>query len=171
VSLLEERLGISTETEKNIVEIDLTLPEDDIDGLYFNEQKVRAVFERGENGAYYSRDILFLSARNIHDDNNVDLLTEYLNSTRRANGGSIKGQIANALGIEDANTVEMFLPENPMGIKQYHSVNCWYWLCTPSSGSAASFWFVYTFGAAGTNAASAVGGCAPAFRVGDNRHG
>jgi hypothetical protein len=165
VSLLEERLGISTETEKNIVEIDLTLPEDDIDGLYFNEQKVCAVFERGEDGAYYSRDILFLSARNYVDNNGDDVLTGYLNSVSHEDGDNIKDQIADALGVEDANTVELFLPGKKAGEKQYHGADYWYWLGGKWPGSADRFCRVDGNGGATNGNASAVGGCAPAFRI------
>jgi hypothetical protein len=41
----------------------------------------------------------------------------------------------------------------------------WYWLASPSSGSAFIFCIAYNSGRAGTNSASYVGGCAPAFCV------
>jgi hypothetical protein len=50
-------------------------------------------------------------------------------------------------------------------IKRYNGGRDWWWLNSPSSGSAAYFCYVYTNGAANYHNASAVGGCAPAFCV------
>jgi hypothetical protein len=50
-------------------------------------------------------------------------------------------------------------------IKRYNGGRDWWWLDTPSSGSAASFCISNNNGYAGNNTASAVGGCAPAFCV------
>jgi hypothetical protein len=145
------------------IAIDLTLPEAEIDGLFFNEQSVRAVFEKGDDGWYYSRDILFLSARNAVDDNSRDTLQRYLDDA----GGDreIRAQIADMFDAPPT-AIEIALPKKPQGIKKYHGVPCWYWLADPYAGSAASFCYSYPGGGAGTDYASAVGGCAPAFRVG-----
>lgn len=66
--------------QNKIIEMDLILPEADIEGIYFNETKVHAVFEQKETVWWQSRDILFLSARNTTDDNSRDILTKYLKS-------------------------------------------------------------------------------------------
>jgi hypothetical protein len=66
--------------------------------------------------------------------------------------------------------IEIALPKKPQGIKKYHGVDWWYWLADPYAGSAAYFALVSGYGAACNHAASAVGGCAPAFRVAE-RHG
>jgi hypothetical protein len=49
--------------------------------------------------------------------------------------------------------------------KRYNGGREWYWECSPQSGSAAYFCGVYSGGYAGSDNASAVGGCAPAFCV------
>ncbi|MDR0556309.1 MAG: hypothetical protein LBG43_00335 [Treponema sp.] len=170
IESLEQRVGAlekaSTKTEKpdrNIVELDLTLPEADIDGLHFNRQEVRAVFEKQDDGWYHSRDSLFLSARNTVDDNSRDILTEYLCDS------GIRTQIADRLGIQPADII-VSLPEKNQGVKKYNGVDCWYWLRPPYAGSAAYFAYVASYGYANNTNASAVGGCAPAFRVAE-RHG
>jgi hypothetical protein len=152
------------------VEIDLVLPEDDIDGLHFNETKVHAVFEKKEDGAYYSRDVLFLSARDTDEGTGRDLLSEYLNKHEhsgsiKAQISSIKTQIALAMKASRVPHVEVFLPEENQGVKRYNGVTCWYWLRPRHAGSAAHFCGVNLNGYAYYNLASAVGGCAPAFRI------
>jgi hypothetical protein len=162
VSLLEERRGVSPATGPNIVEIDLLFPEDEIDGLFFNKQRVNALFEKGDGGWYYSRDILFLSARNVADDNSRDLLQRYLDDA----GGDreIQEQIADVFGVTPTR-IEIALPRKSQGIKKYHGVGCWYWLRPCCSGSAVNFYGVGSAGCAHHYYASAVGGCAPAFRI------
>jgi hypothetical protein len=140
----------------------LVLPEDDIDGLHFNETKVHAVFEKDSDGWYHSRDILFLSARNTEDDNSRDILTEYLNCP---GDNGLKEQLAGHFDVHPQD-IEISLPKENKGIKQYNGVNHWYWLTDKYSGSAAHFCFSYTAGGAYGILASVVGGCAPAFRVG-----
>jgi hypothetical protein len=138
------------------IAIDLTLPEGNVGGLYFNKQEVHCVFEIKEDGAYYSRDILFMSARNTADETGRDLLSEYLDSE------AVRKVFRRALGDE----VRVFLPKKNQGVKKYHNVYCWYWLADPYAGSAAYFCGVTNGGYAyGHYFASAVGGCAPAFRV------
>jgi hypothetical protein len=79
VSDLERAFFAQTDRpDGNIIGVDLTLPEDGIDGLHFNETKVHAVFEK-KDGAYYSRNILFLSAGDTAEGTGRDLLSEYLN--------------------------------------------------------------------------------------------
>jgi hypothetical protein len=143
---------------KKSVEINLTLPERSIDELYFNEQKTRAVFEKQDDGWFYSRDILFMSARNAKDDNSRDILTEYLNDFR------IRAQIAATFNVS-AEAIIVALPRENQGIKKYHSIDCWYWLADPRSGSTANFCIVHYGGRSGNYNASSVGGCSPAFRV------
>jgi hypothetical protein len=155
------RAGIQDEPQK-LIELDLTLPEADIDGLHFNKQEVHAVFEKKDNGWYHSRDILFLSARNVKDDNSEDILTEYLND----GGGDreIRAQIADRFGTRPTG-IEISLPKENEGIKQYNGVKWWYWLEDKYIGSAAHFCLVHSNGTTPGNSASAVGGCAPAFHV------
>jgi hypothetical protein len=69
-----------------------------------------------------------------------------------------------------SDSICVFLPEENQGVKRYNGVTCWYWLRPRSSGSAASFALVHGNGHAGSYNASAAGGCAPAFCVGENRH-
>jgi hypothetical protein len=148
---------------QKIIMIGLVLPEEDIGGLHFNETKVHAVFEKKEDGAYYSRDILFLSARDTDEGTGRDLLSEYLN--KHDHSRSIKAQIALAMKAGRVPHVEVFLPEESQGTKRYNGVTCWYWLRSRSFSSAANFCNAGNGGSARGNRASAVGGCAPAFRV------
>jgi hypothetical protein len=159
---MEKALGSTDKLDNNSVEINLTLPKADIGGLHFNKQKVHAVFEKQENDWWQSKDILFQSARNTEDDNSRDILTEYLNDDR------IKKQIGDLFNLPSV-AVAVTLPRENQGIKQYHGVDDWYWLAGSPSGSAAYFCYVHYDGAAAHNTASAVGGCAPAFRVAE-RH-
>jgi hypothetical protein len=148
------------ECNEKIIEIDLTLPEADIGGLHFNETKVHAVFELKDDGWYHSRDILFLSARNINDDNSRDILTEYLNSDefKIALGRAMPGKPL--LLLKD---IEVSLPKENEGGKNYTGVDCWYWLLPPES--AAYFCYVSHIGITSNTGADSVGGCAPMFRV------
>jgi hypothetical protein len=144
------------------IEADLTLPIANIGGLRFNEQKVHAVFEKQDDGWWQSKDILFLSARNAEDDNSRDILTEYLNDDR------IKQQIGDLFSLPPEG-VAVTLPRETQGTKQYHGVDCWYWLAPARSSPAARFCYVNNTGNATHTHASAVGGCSPAFRVAE-RH-
>jgi hypothetical protein len=82
VSLLERTVRLNGEVVvvREGVVLDLILPEADVDRLRFNWQEVQACFEKGEDDWYYSESILFLSARNIKNDNRRDILKEYLNT-------------------------------------------------------------------------------------------
>ena len=169
LSLLEQGAGLNGETtlEKSVVEMDLILPEAEISGLHFNQTEVHAVFEKQADGWWHSRGILFLSARNTEDDNSRDILTEYLTRYNDAKGNvkdTLIGQISIHFGVA-AIDVEISLPTENEGIKQYNGVDWWYWQKEPYSGSAASFCYVHSNGLASCDFASAVGGCAPAFRV------
>jgi hypothetical protein len=145
--------------DKHSIMIKLALPEANINGLRFNKQEVCAVFEKqGDDDWWQSKDILFLSARNTTDDNSEDRLTDYLNDDR------IKQQIANALDVQFIS-VTVGLPEEPQGIKKYHGVECGYWLADCYSSSATHFCYVTSYGPAHDHLASAVAGCAPAFRI------
>jgi hypothetical protein len=169
IEALEKRVAAlekafeQTDNRESIVEIRLVLPEADIDGLHFNKQEVSAVFEKQDDGWYYSRDILFLSARNVEDDNTRDILTEYLCDS------GIRTQIADMLGIPPT-AIEIALPQKPQGIKKYHGVDWWYWIADSFYVSATHFCNSYYDGNAGGDAASAVGGCSPAFCVAE-QHG
>lgn len=46
LSVLEDGHGLNGEVVSQSIELDLMLPEADIGGLRFNEQKISAVFER-----------------------------------------------------------------------------------------------------------------------------
>ncbi|MDR2509761.1 MAG: hypothetical protein LBC77_03855 [Spirochaetaceae bacterium] len=148
------------DNKKSVIELDLTLPKADIDGLRFNEQKFHAVFEKKKDGWWHSRDILFMSARNTEDDNSLDILAEYLQSEPVQNAFLV------ALNKEDMN-IEIYLPKENEGVKKYNGVDWWYWLADRYSGSASgsSFCDVGGDGHAGDGGATGVGGCAPAFRV------
>jgi hypothetical protein len=159
LSVLEQGAGLNA--EKSVVEIDLVLPEDDIGGLHFNETKVRAVFEKKEDGWYHSKDILFLSARNTEDDNSRDILTEYLNLP---GDNGLKEQIAGLFDVHPQD-IEIYLPKESEGSKKYNGAKCWYWLSDKPSGSAANFCLVNASGYASYYGASAVGGCAIVFSV------
>jgi hypothetical protein len=160
VSLLEQGRGAGNEPP--VIEMDLLLPEADIDGLHFNETKVNAVFDRLDDGWYYSRDILFASARNIEENNSRDILMEYL-----VDGGGdseIRAQIADVFGVQ-ASRIELVIPKKSQGTKQYNGVDYCYWLDYAFDGSGADFSGVNANGYSEVYNASCVGGCAPAFRV------
>jgi hypothetical protein len=143
------------------IELNIEWPEADIGGLHFNMQKTHGVFELKDDGNYYSRDILFHSARDTDEGTGRDLLSEYLDSE------AVKQVFCSALyrRFVQVNSIRVFIPEISQGIKKYNGVSWWYWLCPRSSGSAAYFCSVYYNGSAVNNVASAVGGCAPAFCV------
>ena len=158
----------SCSNDKKIVELDIELPEADIGGLHFNTQKVHSVFELKDDGNYYSRDILFNSARDTDKGTGRDLLSEYLNSEDVKKAFALA--VVNA-GIEVKKKISVFLPKENQGVKKYNGVDWWYWLKPRSSGSSSSFARVTHYGSSYYNYyASAVGGCAPAFCVGDNQH-
>jgi hypothetical protein len=148
------------------IELEIHLPEADIEGLRFNAQTVKGVFELNE-GVYYSKDILFSSARNLKDDTNYDLLSEYLDSPK------VRGAFLIALNHADIDKhspligrdlkdIKITLPKENQGAKKYNGANWWYWLLGKSS---SSFCHVNSRGSSYPNSASAVGGVAPAFRV------
>jgi hypothetical protein len=156
VGALEGKMA--QDKNQEYLELDLTLPEDDIGGLHFNEQKVHAVFEKQENGWFYARDILFLSARNIENDNSRDILTEYLNR------GDIQAQISKAFDVS-ADDIEIEIPKKQQGKKRYNGVPMRYWLAYPSNDDTIGFNGVNSRGDVSPGNALDVGGCAPAFRV------
>jgi len=146
--------GISFET-------DIEWPEADIGGLHFNAQKTHAVFEF-KDGKYYSRDILFNSARDTDKGTGRDLLSEYLESE------AVKKAFATAIADHGISTdnIHVFLPKTNQGEKKYNGVSWWYWLKPRSSGSSSNFTYVIYIGYSNNaNNASSVGGCAPAFCV------
>jgi hypothetical protein len=169
VEALEKGSAQTDKPVRDVIEIDTTLPEADIDGLHFNEQKVRAVFEYQDDGWWQSRGILFLSARNVTDDNSQDILMEYLNSYDFKN--SIRQQLPEEIfgEVMTPDKIEVSLPKENKGIKKYHGVDCWHWLAGSYSDSAADFCLVNCYGLATNGYASTVLGCSPAFRVAE-RH-
>jgi hypothetical protein len=149
--------------EPGTLELDLTLPEADIDGLHFNETEVHAVFEKQDDGWYHSRDILFMSARNTEEDNSVDILSRYLNSDEFKQ--AIWEQMPDEITIESVEEIKVALPKENEGVKKYNGADCWYWLAEAYSASAAIFCRVDLYGNTHYYYASAVCGCAPAFCV------
>jgi hypothetical protein len=142
----------------------LTLPEADIGGLHFNKQKVRAVFEKKAYGWRHSRDILFLSARNVKDDNSRDILTEYLESD------AVKDCFITTLKSADIggyarDDIEISLPIRNEGRKRYNGVACWNWRKDRRSRTISSFRNVYGSGIAHYYYATSVGGCALRFLI------
>ena len=168
IAFLKKNLGRGSEGPvQKIIELDIEWPEADIGGLHFNAQKTHGVFDLKEDGNYYSRDILIHSARDTDEGTGRDLLTEYLDSeaVRKAFLAAIENYTAYT------DSIRVFIPEENQGVKKYNGVSWWYWLKYRHSGSAAYFAGVNHDGYASSSHASAVGGCAPAFCVGDNRHG
>jgi hypothetical protein len=165
LSVLEESHGLNGEEDNTIIKMDLVFPEADIDGLHFNATGVPAVFEKQKDGWYHSRDILFLSARNVKDNNSYDTLTRYLNCYDCRN--SIWEQLPDETfkDVITPDQIEVSLPKENEGIKKYNGVAWWYWLSSPSASSAALFCDCSGLGNSYYHAASAVGGVAPAFRV------
>jgi hypothetical protein len=159
---LEERIAsLEKEESKDVVCMDLVLPEADISGLHFNKTEVHAVFEKQEDGWYYSVDILFLSARNVGDDNDYDALMKYLNG---GGGDGIKVQLAGYFDVYPAQ-IEVSLPKKNKGDKKYNGVKWWYWLLDKPLGSMNTFRTSIYNGHANPVDAFAVGGCAPVFRI------
>jgi hypothetical protein len=101
---LEKTAVLQPPEQPGTLELTISLPEAGIDGLRFNEQKIHAVFEKKKDGWWHSRDILFLSARNTEDDNNRDILSEYLQSE------TVHDAFLVALDKEDMN-IEISLPK------------------------------------------------------------
>jgi hypothetical protein len=166
LAILENDHGLNGEGEDQIFEMDLILPKADISGLHFNETKVRAVFEKQADGWYHSRDILFVSARNVDNTNSHDTLTEYLNSYNFKNcirmqllPEDIFGEVLNSDGIQ------VSLPKENKGMKNYNGVPCRYWLAPPYSGSATAFTGVDSSGGFYNYNAHNAYGVAPAFCV------
>ena len=154
--------GNSSCSEQKNIEADIEWPEADIGGLHFNAQKTHAVFEM-KNDIYYSRNILLLSARDTDDGTGRDLLSEYLSSN------AVSEAFQKAFNF--ALKAHVFLPKTNQGVKKYNGVSWCYWLKPRHSGYSAHFTAVTSAGHGNTGGASSVLGCAPAFCVGDNRHG
>jgi hypothetical protein len=163
VNALTEQKTAETKPANKTIELEINLPAADIEGLQFNKQTVRGKFELKEDGNYYSKNILFLSARDLNNKTGHDLLSKYLNCSE------VRGSFGNALiraGYKfenDLDRVHIFLPEKNQGVKYYNGVSWLYWLRPAASSS--SFAYVYSYGFVSIYDASSVGGCAPAFRV------
>ncbi|GMO64871.1 MAG: hypothetical protein Ta2A_12770 [Treponemataceae bacterium] len=151
------------------LELTLTLPEADIKGLHFNEKKVKAVFEQKDDGCYYSRNVLFHSARRAKFEETEDVLTEYLETIEFST--AIFDTLPQALKPAAASCIRVFIPEKEgdrdedYEIKHYNGGYGNYWLRQPFDDSF--FFVVYSDGHAYLNKASSSGGCAPAFRIED----
>jgi hypothetical protein len=176
LAMLEKKIvGLGGQEHLETIDLSLTLPEADIDGLRFNEQKVHGVFELKEDGKYYSRDILIHSARDTDEGTSRDLLSEYLESINvkqafyQAFCNKYTAEPLFKMGLKRVPDINVSLPEANQGVKKYNGVRWWYWLRPRSSGSAASFSSVGDSGGAGNPSASSVGGCAPAFCVAHGR--
>ena len=162
---LEKAAGLSqpgTEKQPEPLELDIYLPEMDIGGLHFVEQKVKGIFDLKDDGKYHCRNILFLSARNTKDDNSRDILSEYLQSD------GVKNAFLCALEEADhvVENVDVSLPAENEDIKEYNGVDWWYWLRDKSSVSAAYFCYANSSRDTGSLSASSVGGCAPVLCIG-----
>ncbi|MDR1220360.1 MAG: hypothetical protein LBK73_12235 [Treponema sp.] len=178
IGIIESRLSIMVlEKEPAVVlseciHLKLELPEADIGGLHFNKTEVETVFDLKEDGLYYSRDILFISARGMDEGTGRDLLTEYLESAEfRLSLAEAIFECRNALTekygdmVSLADCLEVSLPEENQGVKKYNGVTCGYWLRPRYCGSTDGFCIVNycgdTYGSGGAH----TDGCAPAFRV------
>jgi hypothetical protein len=151
-----------------IIKLDIEWPEADISGLHFNMQKTRSVFELKEDGSYYSRDILLLSARDTDEGTGRDLLSEYLDSE------AVREAFYSALmdfdmgvfsGNEIHDSLRVFIPEKTQGSKKYNGVSWLYWLRPRYSGSTTNFCDTNTDGSPNSSYAYIVRGVAPAFCV------
>jgi hypothetical protein len=174
VSRLKREFGQGNKEKPfgGVLKFDFTLPRAELGGLRFNETKIRAVFDLKEDGWWHSRDVLFMSARNVTDDTNRDILTTYLESYGfRQNIGtglldsphkSLIYEIARDIGGFVCN-LEVSLPYVNKGEKKYNGTDIWYWL--KPAAEASSFCIVYSGGFIGDSGASSVGGCAPMFRL------
>jgi hypothetical protein len=150
--------------------LNLVLPSANIEGLGFDHiEKNYAVFDLEDDGLYHSHDIIFLSARNITGSTSKDLLTTYLETdlVKEAfydavvNSGEFNPETPNqCFHIENLS-----LPKENDGVKNFNGVRFWYWLKDPWNVSSSYFAYVYGDGDSNIDNASAVGGCAPAFRV------
>jgi hypothetical protein len=165
VDALEKAPASTGKPDRNIVEIDLTLPEADIGGLRFNEQKVRAVFERHDDDWFYARDILFLSARNVEDDNRQDALIDYLKSFEFKS--ALRDQLPEEAVVKrlPVRNIEVSLPTAARGVKRYNGVCCGHWLADRCRDNARNFCVANADGDFSSARAGAVGGVAPAFRA------
>ena len=163
LAILEDGRGLSDD-QPGTLEMDLSLPEADIGGLRFNKQKVHAVFDKKDDGWYHSRDILFMSARNVKDDNSRDILTKYVQWDVGLKPLTLRQQIAKYFGVAPID-IEVSLPKVNERVKRYNGVNCWYWIECKYHSSVSCFGYVDVNSSTDYSLASAVGGCAPAFRV------
>jgi hypothetical protein len=161
LSILEGNHGLNCEAGNKILEMGLVLPEADIGGLHFNETKVHAVFEKNEDGNYYSRDILFVSARDADEGAGRDILSEYL-ASQEVEDAFIDALTDALIGFDG---IRVFLPEENQGAKKYNGVTWPYWLRPPYSGYATNFTIVNSDGSPDYNGSLLAYGVAPAFCV------
>jgi hypothetical protein len=155
--------GINALTEPKILEFEIGWPEAEIGGLRFNRQATKSVFEYGEDGSFYSRDILFVSARNTEDDASRDLLSKYLGS-KAVRTAFIEGLKEYPYYSDKKDRVKIFLPKTNRGRKTYNGGDCGYWLKLRADDMV--FRYVNAIGHTSAGPACCAGGCAPAFRIG-----
>jgi hypothetical protein len=167
INKLEGIPSCSEQSLPEAIKLSIEWPEAEIGGICFDALKRQAVFDRKEDGNYYSRAILFNSARDTDKGTGRDLLSEYLDSedVKKAFAAALENAGINTEGKE----INVSIPQENQGVKKYNGVDWWYWLKSHAS-SSSSFCSVDYFGGSGTSGASAVGGVAPRFCVGDNRH-
>jgi hypothetical protein len=153
-----EQSAITVSGAAGSFSMDLLLPGGDIDGLRFTEQFVKVVFERKGDLWWRSKDVLFLSARNIAGNNATDTLTTYLQDRW------IVSQIAAAIS-ETEDAVEITLPSGDFAPKLYNGAPCDYWLADADYESVSRFVCLTAFGEARCIAAMTVCGCVVDVRV------
>ncbi|GMO64881.1 MAG: hypothetical protein Ta2A_12800 [Treponemataceae bacterium] len=152
------------------LELTLILPEADIKGLHFNKTEVKAFFEQKDDGSYYSRDVLFYSARRTEEKGTEDVLTEYLETIEFRT--AIFDALPQALKPAAASCIKAFIPEKEDGRvdgyerKYYNGAGNRYWLRQPDDTIPYDFCIVVG-SCLGLYTASWVCGCAPAFRIED----
>jgi hypothetical protein len=137
-----------------LVELDLYLPLAEIGGLPFNAQKVHAVFDRHDDGWWWSSDVLFVSARNKHVHNTTDALSQYLNND------GIRSQIAAAIGASFSDVL-VSLPLRTQGGKLYHGVSSSYWLEDGGRPAPGCFYYAAESGTRLVGPANQLHGVAP----------
>jgi hypothetical protein len=132
---LEQGKGLVPKQEP--IEVNLTMPKLEGGGLQFNRTKISAVFDLKEDGWWHSRDILFMSARNVRDDKSRDILTEYLESVyfrdclAHAVFGVLRDRDADFpfLHVNELSAaLEVSLPIKSEGAKKYNGADSAYWL-------------------------------------------
>jgi hypothetical protein len=164
------------------IELDIEWPEASIGALHFNFQKTHAVFELGDDGNYYSRDILFMSARDNMESKKTTTCTDSL--SRYLRDKEVKKAVLSALekvGIKTSK-IKVFIPSvnsiakvpsekswwdiKHLRHKKYNGVTWKYWLSPHDPSSTINFPAISSIGKKELYHAGAVCGVAPAFSIG-----